>query len=345
MKLSVLDLMTVRTGQTTADALAASVRLVQRADQLGYHRYWVAEHHNMPSVGSTNPPVLIALLASRTERIRVGSGGVMLPNHAPLLVAEQFALLEAAAPGRIDLGIGRAPGSDPVVSAVLGRGLDSTVDDYPANVRAIASLLSPAGAAVRLPDGQEYELRATPAATTVPEIWLLGSSDYSAALAAALSLPYVFASHFFAGTGTDRALALYRERFTPSAALPAPRTLVTANAVVAPTGEQARVLARPQLQRMAFMRSGRPMAPLSTVEEAERTQTTALEDQLIDEMSSNWVIGEPTEAVSRLRALAERTGTDEVMVVPAASAHEHEPTDRYPARERTLELLAGALTA
>src|SRR5215475_1141745 len=196
VKLSVLDLMTVRTGQTTADALAASLSLARRADDLGYHRYWVAEHHNMPSVGSTNPPVLIALLASRTERIRVGSGGVMLPNHAPLLVAEQFALLEAAAPGRIDLGIGRAPGSDPVVSAVLGRGLDSTVDDYPANVRAIASLLTPEGAAVQLPDGREYELRATPAATTAPAIWLLGSSDYSAALAAALGLPYVFASHF-----------------------------------------------------------------------------------------------------------------------------------------------------
>jgi luciferase family oxidoreductase group 1 len=343
VKLSVLDLMTVRTGQTTADALAASIRLVRLADQLGYHRYWVAEHHNMPSVGSTNPPVLIALLASRTERIRVGSGGVMLPNHAPLLVAEQFALLEAAAPGRIDLGIGRAPGSDAVVSAVLGRGLDSTVDDYPANVRAIAGLLSPQGAAVRLPDGREYELRATPAATTVPQVWLLGSSDYSAALAATLSLPYVFASHFFAGAGTDRALALYRERFVPSDALPEPRTLVTANAVVAPTEDQARLLARPQLQRMAFMRSGRPMAPLSTVEEAERTATTPLEDQLIDEMSSGWVIGEPAGAAARLRQLADRAGTDEVMVVPAASAHEGDPVDRYAARERTLELLAGAL--
>jgi luciferase family oxidoreductase group 1 len=340
VKISVLDLMTVRTGQTTGDALAASLSLVRRADDLGYHRYWVAEHHNMPSVGSTNPPVLMAMLAANTRRIRIGSGGVMLPNHAPLIVAEQFALLEAFAPGRIDLGIGRAPGSDPVVSAVLGRAGNAGVDDFPANVRAVESLLSPAGASVRLADDRSYELRSTPAASSSPAIWLLGSSDYSAMLAAALGLPYVFASHFFAGSGTERALDLYRSRFTPSDVLASPQILVTANAVVAPTASEAEELARPQLQRMAFMRSGRPMLPLSTVEDAAATATTAAEEQLIADMRPAWIVDEPAGAVEQLRAFAERFGADEVMIAPAASAHEGEDLRRYAARERTLELVA-----
>jgi luciferase family oxidoreductase group 1 len=343
VQLSVLDLMTVRTGQSSADALAASLALARRADELGYHRYWVAEHHNMASVGSTSPPVLIALIAAHTTRMRVGSGGVMLPNHAPLLVAEQFALLEAYAPGRIDLGIGRAPGSDPVVSAVLGRAGNAGVDDFPDNIRAIQQLMAPAGAPVRLGDGSTYELRATPAATSVPDLWLLGSSDYSATLAAALGLPYVFASHFFAGSGTERALALYRERFQPSEVLDRPRILVTANAVVADTAAHAAELALPQLQRMAFMRSGRPMQPMATVQEAAATPTTPLEDQLIAEMRENWIIDEPVAAVERVRAFAERYGADEVMIAAAGSAHEGEDPRRFVARERTLELLAPAL--
>jgi luciferase family oxidoreductase group 1 len=340
VQLSVLDLMTVRTGQRTADALAASLALARRADELGYHRYWVAEHHNMPSVGSTNPPVLMALLAAHTQRLRIGSGGVMLPNHAPLIVAEQFALLEAYAPGRIDLGIGRAPGSDQVVSAVLGRAGNAGVDDFPENIVAIQQLLSKDGAPVRLGDGSTYPLRATPAAASVPQLWLLGSSDYSASLAAALGLPYVFASHFFAGAGTERALELYRSRFEPSAVLDRPRIFVTANAVVAHTREEARALARPQLQRMAFMRTGRPMLPLSTVEEAAGTATTRIEDELIAEMSQNWIIDDAAGAAARIRELAERFDCDEVMVAPAAAAHDGEDPGRYFARERTLELLA-----
>ncbi len=340
MQLSVLDLMTVRSGQSTSDALAATLALAGKADELGYHRYWVAEHHNMASVGSTSPPVLIALIAAHTKRLRIGSGGVMLPNHAPLLVAEQFALLEAYAPGRIDLGIGRAPGSDPVVSAVLGRGGDAGVDDFPENIQAVQQLLAPGGAPVRLGDGSQYVLRATPAATGVPQVWLLGSSDYSASLAGALGLPYVFASHFFAGKGTERALDLYRSRFTPSAELAAPRILVTANAVVADTVEEARALALPQLQRMAFMRTGRPMLPMGTVEEAAATPTNAYEDQLIAEMRENWIVDEPVAAGERVRDLAKRFGADEVMVAAAGSAHDGEDPRRYAARERTLELLA-----
>jgi luciferase family oxidoreductase group 1 len=339
----VLDLMTARSGQTTADSLAATLSLARRADVLGYQRYWVAEHHNIPSVASTSPPVLIAMIASHTSRIRVGSGGVMLPNHAPLIVAEQFALLEAYAPGRIDLGLGRAPGSDPVVSAVLGRGVDAGVDDFPSNVQALARLMSPEGASVRLGDGSTYDLRATPAATSMPEIWLLGSSDFSASLAAALGLPYVFASHFFAGRGTERALDIYRDGFRPSATLDAPRVLVTANVVVAESAAEARALARPQLQRMAFMRTGRPMLPLPTVEEAAGTETTPSEDQLIEEMRQAWIIDEPAAAAERLRDFAKRLDADEVMIAPAGSAHTGEDPRRYAARERTLELVAARL--
>jgi luciferase family oxidoreductase group 1 len=300
----------------------------------------VAEHHNMPSVGSTSPPVLIAMIASHTSRIRVGSGGVMLPNHAPLIVAEQFALLEAYAPGRIDLGIGRAPGSDPVVSAVLDRGGNTAVDDFPNNVQAIAKMMTAEGATVLLADDRTYDLRSTPAATSAPAIWLLGSSDYSASLAAALGLPYVFASHFFAGSGTERALDLYRSQFRPSEILSAPQILVTTNAVVADSAAEARSLALPQLQRMAFMRTGRPMLPLPTVEEAAATSTTAMEDQIIDDMRTAWIIDEPQAAVERLRDLADRLGADEVMVATAGSAHEGEDLRRYAARERTLELIA-----
>ena len=190
--LSVLDLVPVRHGQSTGQALTATRSLAQVADDLGYRRYWLAEHHNMPAVAATNPPVLIGLVAAATERIRVGSGGVMLPNHAPLVVAEQFALLEAAYPGRIDLGIGRAPGSDPLTSYALRHGAGGVTDDavnhFPEYVDNVLAMMGTEGVAIGI-QGRSYPLRATPVATSVPEIWLLGSSDYSAQLAAARGLP------------------------------------------------------------------------------------------------------------------------------------------------------------
>ncbi|MDQ2626241.1 MAG: MsnO8 family LLM class oxidoreductase, partial [Actinomycetota bacterium] len=236
MRLSVLDLVPVRTDQSTADALAATVRLAQAADRLGFTRYWVAEHHNMPSVGATSPPVLLAYLAAQTQRLRLGSGGVMLPNHAPLAVAEQFALLEAAAPGRIDLGIGRAPGSDPVTSFMLrsGRG-DEDIANFPDYLDQVRAMMSSRGVQVQLRDG-DYLLKATPAAVAEPRLWLLGSSMYSARLAAAKGLPYVFAHHF-SGHGTEEALAYYREHFTASEVCPEPTTFLTVNASVAETRE------------------------------------------------------------------------------------------------------------
>ncbi len=342
--LSVLDLVPVRTGQTSADAVAASLALAGLADALGYTRYWYAEHHNMPSVASTAPPVLIAAAAARTERIRVGSGGIMLPNHAPLVVAEQFAALEALAPGRIDLGIGRAPGSDPVISALLrASGPTSEVDrfeEHLADIRALAG--EGATVTVNTRDGlRDYEVRATPAPAGLPELWLLGSSDYSAHLAARRGLPYVFAHHF-SGEGTERALEIYRSEFRPSEALAAPRTFLTLNAVVADTAEEAHARALPALQNMARLRTGRPLRPLDTVEAAEREELDVASRHVIDAMLERWVVGTPDAAVARIRDVAARFGVDEVMVSPGAGSREGEAADRALGRERTLELLASA---
>lgn len=343
LSLSVLDLIPVRRGQSSADAVAASIALAERADALGLHRYWLAEHHNMPSVASTNPPVFLGVLAGRTTRIRLGSGGVMLPNHAPFVVAEQFAALEAAAPGRVDLGLGRAPGSDPVIAALLrSEGHTSDVDSFPSHVRDIAALLGTDGATLRLASGDHYTVRATPAAAGAPTIWLLGSSDYSANLAAQLGLPYVFAHHF-SGEGTERALDAYRSRFQPSEHLAEPRTLLTANVVVADTAAEAVALAQPQLQHMARLRTGTPLTALDTVEGAAVAVLTHPQRELVDSTGGKWIIDAADAAADRLAALAARFEVDEVMVAPAAGAHEGDPLDRVPARERTLELLAARL--
>jgi len=343
LQLSVLDLIPVRSNQTSADALAATTALAQRADELGFSRYWVAEHHNMKAVASTNPAVLIGILAAKTQRIRVGSGGVMLPNHAPLVVAEQFAILEAAFPGRIDLGIGRAPGSDPVITSHLRMtGTTSDVDAFPRNVADIRGLMHPEGAALQLSSGKAYELTATPKAASVAEMWLLGSSDYSARLAASQGLPYVFAHHF-SGEGTERIMGIYRDNFVPSELLAEPRTFLTLNVSVAETASDARAAALPQLQQMARLLSGMPLGPLSTIEEAAATELAAPQQQMVDDMAGRWVIDEPVAAGKRIRALAERFGVDEVMVSPGLSAHNSDAATTSPVRVRALELLAQQL--
>jgi luciferase family oxidoreductase group 1 len=347
MRLSVLDLVPVRTDQTTSDALAASLRLAQTADRLGYTRYWVAEHHNMPAVAATSPPVLIAYLAAHTSQLRVGSGGVMLPNHAPLAVAEQFSLLEAAYPGRIDLGIGRAPGSDPVTSIALrgfkGRdGLpDQDIENFPSYLDDVVALMGPRG--VRVPMRRHnYILKATPAAATEPRLWLLGSSIYSAHLAAAKGLPYVFAHHF-SGKGTAEALEVYRQKFAPSSLAPEPVTFLTVNAAVAPTHDEAVALLLPNLQMMAKLRTGQPLGPLDLVEDAEATQLTAQEQAIVQAGLARAVVGTPAEAAEQVHALAERFAVDEVMVHPVASARRGTDPATAPAREATLELLAKEL--
>jgi len=343
--LSVLDLVPVRSGQTSSQAVAASLALAQRADDLGYRRYWFAEHHNMPAVASTTPPVLIAATAARTSRIRVGSGGVMLPNHAPLVVAEQFAALEAIAPGRVDLGLGRAPGSDPVITQLLRMsGTSSDVDRFPEHVRDISALMSPDGATVRLTgragDDDRYGIHATPAATGAPEVWLLGSSDYSAQLAAAFGLPYVFANHF-SGEGLERALDLYRGQFQPSAHLDAPRTFLTANAVVAPTTAEAEERMLPQARMMARLRGGRPLTALETVEQAAASEAEdRLASPLLDALRRRWFVGTGDDARGAIAAFADRHGVDEVMVSPVSGAYDGEPMNAATGRVQTLELLA-----
>lgn len=346
-RLSVLDLVPVRSGQTSAQALAASLELVTLADRLGFERYWFAEHHNMAAVAASSPPVMIAAAAARTSRIRVGSGGVMLPNHAPLVVAEQFAALEAVAPGRIDLGIGRAPGSDPVVTSLLrATGPTADVDRFPQHVTDIMALMEPDGARLRLVSGDIYDVRATPAAESVPTVWLLGSSDYSARLAAELGLPYVFANHF-SGQGMDQILALYRDGYRPSEEHPEPRTFLTANAVVAPTSDEAHDRALPQLRQMAKLRSGQKLGALETVEDAVRATADEPADgllaQSIEAMRTRWLIGDAEHVASEVRGLAERHGVEEVMLVPVAGSRADEPLDSTPGRAQTLELLAAAL--
>jgi luciferase family oxidoreductase group 1 len=325
LPLSVLDLATVGTGQSTSEALAATGELARAADRLGYTRFWVAEHHNMPAVASTNPPVLIAHLAAVTDRIRVGSGGVMLPNHAPLVVAEQFALLEALHPGRIDLGIGRAPGTDQQTALALRRDPAAlSAEDFPQHLLDLLGLFGDE----RVEGGLADRFSATPAAESAPTVLLLGSSGFSAQLAGALGLPFAFAHHF-GGPHTVEAVQLYRDSFRPSPALERPYAIVTANVLTADTAEEATRLALPgQLMRLAI-RTNR-LRPLPSPEEAAVDPERAAAES----MPSNAIVGTPDVAVAGLRDLAQRTGADELMI--SAST--------YGVRERvrSLELLAQA---
>jgi luciferase family oxidoreductase group 1 len=251
--LSVLDLAVVHEGGTTASAFAATTDLARHAEALGYQRFWVAEHHNMPSVASTTPPVLMAHLAASTTRIRIGSGGIMLPNHPPLVVAEHIAALEALHPGRIDLGIGRAPGTDRATAAALRRSADALgAEDFPRDLIDLMGLLGD----VRAEHGLWEQFSATPVPSTIPQVLLLGSSGYSAQLAGMLGLPFAFAHHFDTG-GTLQALDLYREAFRPSPMRDTPHAIVTANVLVAPTDEEAEFEAGPGRLMIHAIRTGR----------------------------------------------------------------------------------------
>ncbi|WP_349829579.1 LLM class flavin-dependent oxidoreductase [Brevibacterium litoralis] len=354
MKLSVLDLVPVRVGQTTGQALTASRELVRTADRLGFTRYWVAEHHNMPAVASTTPGVELMYLGAGTERIRLGSGGVMLPNHAPLAIAEQFALLAAVYGDRIDLGIGRAPGTDPITSAAmrghLGEGhlVDRSgnrvdpVENFPQHVMDVLALLDAEGADVPLMNDRKHNLRSTPVPTAKPTVWLLGSSGYSAQLAAMLGLPFVFAHHF-AGKGTETGMQLYRDQFTPTEHGSEPRTFLTVNAVVADTQEEAQVLAEPNIYQMAGLRIGRTPDFQRLAGSDVRSRMTDGDRAIAPKLTATWAIGDPATAAARIREDAEKYGVDEIMIHPVAGAHPDDSLDRAPHRIRTLELLAAEL--
>ena len=300
--LSVLDLAPVGAGQSARDALAGTTQLARGADELGFRRFWVAEHHNVPSVASTAPETLIAHIAARTSRIRVGSGGVMLPNHAPLAVAERFGMLEALHRGRIDLGLGRAPGTDLRTALALRSTSPALFEEQFEQLR--GHLGSGWGG-----------MRAVAGEHTVPELWMLGSTDGGARIAAALGLPFVFAHHFHPHF-TESALELYRSLFRPSELLDAPRTIVAAGIVVGGDDEHAARLALPGGVAMLRLRQGRP-APIPSVEDAEALlgRLSPPERAVVDEAVSRNVVGAAHTVHAGLVDLAERSGTDELMLV------------------------------
>jgi len=348
MKLSVVDQSPVPAGFSAADALNNTVDLAKFCERLGYERYWIAEHHATGAFASPAPEIMIARVAAETHHIRVGSGGVMLPHYSPMKVAESFRVLHALYPGRIDLGIGRAPGSDPVTSLALrgaaGRD-DRDIEAFPQYLDDVVALMSARGVRVPLPRDlmrENYILKATPAAVTEPKLWLLGSSMYSAHLAAAKGLPYVFAHHF-SGQGTAEALEAYRSEFRPSDLASEPLTFLTVNAVVAETRDEAMALLLPNLQMMGRLRTGQPLGPLDLVEDAEQQELSPQAMRVVEGAMRRAIVGTPTEAADQVRALADEFGVDEVMVNPVASAHRGTDPATASARDTTLELLAKEL--
>ncbi|MHB1198372.1 MAG: LLM class flavin-dependent oxidoreductase [Polaromonas sp.] len=303
--LSMLDLVAVREGGTVAEALAISLRTAQHAERLGFARYWLAEHHNMLGIASSATAVLVGYIAGGTRTIRVGSGGVMLPNHAPLVVAEAFGTLAELYPGRIDLGLGRAPGTDPATMRALRRERAETADDFPRDVAELQHLLAPAQPGQRL--------IATPGAGTNVPIWLLGSSLFSAQLAAERGLPYAFAAHF-APRLLLQALTLYRQNFQPSAMLAKPYVVIGVPLIAAPTDEEAEYLASSTHQRvLGILRGDRrglqpPVAQFSA-------QLQPQERAAINDFLAAAVIGGPETVQQGLSALAQATGADEFMLV------------------------------
>ncbi|MGW5848304.1 LLM class flavin-dependent oxidoreductase [Streptomyces sp. NPDC055254] len=333
--LSVLDLVTVGSGSTSREALETSVAIARLAESRGFHRHWVAEHHSMPAVASSSPAVILAYLAAHTSRIRLGSGGVMLPNHAPLAVAEQFGVLEAVAPGRVDLGLGRAPGTDGRTAAALrgpGR-LDEGADDFPRRLAELTAFLDNS-----YPDGHPYaRVHAVPGPvqgpTARPSIWLLGSSGYSAQLAGELGLPFAYAHHFSAA-GTLPALDLYRRSFRASAVLDAPYSVIGVQAVAADTHEEARAQVLTGSLSMMLMRTGRG-GLIPTPEEALAYPFAGPgEREFIDGRLADTVYGTADEVTAGLDKLAALTGADELML----TANIHGNT----ARLRSYELVADA---
>ena len=301
---SVLDLATIVQGETAGDALRRSLRLAQKAEALGYTRYWFAEHHNMESVASSATAVLIGYVAGGTSSIRVGAGGVMLPNHAPLVIAEQFGTLASLYPSRIDLGLGRAPGTDPVTSHALRRSLKGDVDDFPNDVAELISYLGPKAPTARI--------RAVPGEGTGVPVWLLGSSTYSAQLAAFMGLPFAFASHF-APTYLMEALTLYKERFQPSQWLSEPYSMACINVTAADTDEEANYLAT-SFYQMALGMVRNQRRPLPPPVESMDPIWTEPEKAAISHMTQYAFIGSVQTVNAGLQSFLERTGVTEVMI-------------------------------
>jgi len=328
VSLSILDLAPVGEGQSPVDALARTVNLARLGERLGYTRYWVAEHHGMPGIASSSPEILMGHVASATERIRVGSGGIMLPNHAPLRIAEAFQTLAALHPGRVDLGIGRAPGTDPVTSQAL-RPFDSEL--FP---QQLAELMALSRGDFPV-DHPFHKVRVIPDGVPLPPIWLLGSSGASARMAGTLGLGYGFASHF-SPTPAAPALDAYREAFTPSADFAEPHVILGAAVVCAESAEQADYLASSMDLSWVRLQRGE-FAPLPTPESAKAYEYTPGEQAVVRNRRALQVVGAPEQVATRLRRIADETGANELMITTMV----HDPA----ARERSYELVAEAFAA
>ncbi|MEO8485713.1 MAG: LLM class flavin-dependent oxidoreductase [Betaproteobacteria bacterium] len=329
MKLSVLDQSPSAEGDTQDAAIRQSLALARACDAMGYHRYWLSEHHNSASIVGTAPEILMAAIAATTTRIRIGSAGVMLPHYAPLKVAEQFRVLEAIAPGRIDLGLGRAPGSDRLTAHALNPHANAA-DEFPRQVVELQHWV----AGLPLPDGHPYAaIAAHPQGPTSPEIWILGSSNYGAQLAAHLGLPYAFAYFFSDGAGVEEALAIYRRTYRPSERHPTPQATICVWALAADTeGEARRLLATREFWRVHFERGLRP--PLVSPEKAAAHSYDAADRARIEELRRKAFVGTGVEVVARLRALASELALEEIVV----NTWTFDPE----ARRRSYELLIAA---
>ncbi|MBC7684775.1 MAG: LLM class flavin-dependent oxidoreductase [Bdellovibrionales bacterium] len=319
---SVLDLAPIAEGSNARTSFHNSLDLAQLAERLGFHRYWMAEHHGMPGIASAATAVLLGYIAGGTSTIRVGAGGVMLPNHSPLVIAEQFGTLESLYPGRIDLGLGRAPGSDQAAMRAMRRNIASDADEFPQDVVELMSYFSDAPTPVR----------AVPGAGLKVPLWILGSSLFGAQLAAHLGLPYAFASHFAPGM-MMQAIDIYRQNFRPSAQLDKPYVMLGFNVFAADTDEQAQFLATSMQQAFINLRSGRP----SRLQRPQRDYLAHIgssEKAMLDQVLSCSAIGSLATVTDELRAFIARTGADELMITSQIFEHA--------ARRHSYELAAHA---
>jgi luciferase family oxidoreductase group 1 len=322
--LSVLDLSPIVQGGDAAQSFRHSLSLAQHAEALGYRRFWLAEHHGMPGIASAATAVLIGHVAAGTRTIRVGAGGIMLPNHSPLVIAEQFGTLESLFPGRIDLGLGRAPGSDQRTARALRRNLEGSADEFPQDVVALLDYFS---------DAPQQPVRAVPGAGLKVPLWILGSSLFGAQLAAALGLPYAFASHF-APAQLMQALDVYRSQFRPSAQLARPWAMLGFNVFGADTDAEAAWHASSMQQAFVNLRSGRP-SQLPPPVEGYAEQLGPQERHLLDQVLSCSAIGSPATVKAQMQAFIERTGADELMITSQTFDHA--------ARLRSYEIAAAAV--
>jgi luciferase family oxidoreductase group 1 len=331
LRLSVLDQSTIVTGRSPDTSIRESLALARHCEAAGYHRYWLAEHHNSDSIAGSAPEILISAIAATTRHIRVGSAGVMLPHYAALKVAEQFRVLEAIAPGRIDLGLGRAPGSDGLTAHALNPNAATAADHFPAQIRDLTAWLD----GTPLPENHPFrKIQAQPRGPGSPEVWMLGSSDYGAQVAAWFGLPYCFAHFITDGQGTAQALDLYRANYRPNERHPTPHAAITIWALAAETAAEAERL----YSSRAVWRLGRDRgiyAPLLSPEEALAYAPTEVERARMEEQRERAVFGTPDRVAERLHELAGAFGVEEIAILTAV----HDPD----ARRRSYTLIAEAM--